>query len=233
MIKIDKLHSDIRKTLESKNYGWITPNNIDSAVNQSMQAIIRESMDELSILKGKDSNVRYTVDVERIEYLDNLLYNFYIYDEVLTYNSTLKVFTFVNKPIVIKNIWFTEDSEIEIVSPSVFKRDRLNGASCVDFPEAKKINNITIKIHPEEVIADVTADYIKEAVAPLWTYITVSGKSVFSRNSQTVDVDLPATELDNLITKTIELLSISLRNPTIQQVEAQKDLADRQFKNNN
>lgn len=230
MIQIDNIHSNIRIALESKNFGWITSTNIDKTTNQALQSIVRESITELSILKGKDTNVRYVVDSDRINYLEQLLYNFWVYDETLT--DLVGECSFTNNPIEIKTLW-ASDNEIEIVNPSSFKRYKQNGIADEDFPIGKKVGNNKIAVLPATISSDVIADYISEPNAPLWTYATGSGKQIFTRNSHTVDVDLPSVELDNLITKILELLSVSMRSPTIEQIQQQKDLADIQLKNAN
>ena len=87
-----------------------------------------------------------------------------------------------------------------------------------------------IKVAHCTIISDVSVDYLKEPTKPVWTFNLVGGNSFFVRNSQTVDVDLPSTEFDNLMTKILELLGVPLRSQAINQTENAKDSFDQQFK---
>ena len=227
MILIDKLHSTIRGYTQDRNLGWLSHDSIDDAIYQSTTAILKEGVQELSILKERDRNIRYVIDNTRIDYLEQLISNFQVFDEALSYSNGK--FSLGSSPITVDNISYNGVVDIDIVSVGMFKKASRLHLEDSQFPIGTKTSSKSYKILPTTIIADVTGDYVKSPIKNQWTFMEISGNEVFTRNSSTVDVTIDEIEYDNLITKALNLLGIPLRSQSIQQSENAKDLAEKQI----
>ena len=97
------------------------------------------------------------------------------------------------------------------VSRSSFKNSSKT-ASSITFPQYHREGSDII-ITPVEIITGVTCKYIRQPLAPKWTYAIVSSSELFDNTAiDFQDFELHVSEMDNLAIEILSLLGINIRD---------------------
>ena len=97
------------------------------------------------------------------------------------------------------------------VSRSSFKSS-FKTESSVTFPQYHREGNDII-ITPNTIITGVTCKYIRQPLAPKWTYAIVSNSELFDNTANDFqDFELHVSEMDNIAMEILSLLGINIRD---------------------
>lgn len=96
-------------------------------------------------------------------------------------------------------------------SRSAFKQSSKT-ASSTTFPQYHREGN-NIIITPNTIIDNVTCKYIRQPLAPKWTYAIISGSELFDNTANDFqDFELHPSEMDNLAMEILSLIGINIRD---------------------
>lgn len=119
----------------------------------------------------------------------------------------------------------TESSKIGYMSNSL-------GAPSTYFPVYEKIGD-SLKVYPATVVGDVTVRYVREPLAPKWTYIEVANNELFDpTNNSYQDFELHKSEFSNILMRILSRCGLVLREKDVITV-AENTLQKNNIKENN
>lgn len=96
-------------------------------------------------------------------------------------------------------------------SRSAFKNSSKTAPSTT-FPQYHREGNDII-ITPDTIVSGVTCKYIRQPLAPKWTYTIVSGSELFDNTANDFqDFELHPSEMDNLAMEILSLIGINIRD---------------------
>lgn len=96
-------------------------------------------------------------------------------------------------------------------SRSAFKNSSKTAPSTT-FPQYHREGNDII-ITPATIISGVTCKYIRQPLAPKWTYAIISGSELFDNTANDFqDFELHPSEMDNLAMEILSLIGINIRD---------------------
>jgi hypothetical protein len=200
-IAIEGFHSDIRSVLKKYNSAFVSPEDIDKAINKSCIDILN-----IIIQEYKKSNGQFKTDQ------DLLLYH--------TFSGTATVRTLPSDVFQVSTV-FIGEFEGDLLPDRVFN-NRVN--SVIVPPSATKpiatVYNLagarTIQILPSS--SDHRIKYWKNPTTCVYAF-TVSSGVVTYNPTGSVDIDFPMSEYTRLFARALTYLAPSAKDPEAAQLE--------------
>jgi hypothetical protein len=201
------------KTIANKELrGNLTPTELNLLGTQAQNKIFRG----------------YFTDIEKQQYKQNRGYGGIGYsnlpiktrEKIDIFSDTATLAFYVDRFILPSDLYYIKQRGIlygsTVVdegqqSRSAFKQSSKT-ASSETFPQYHREGN-NIIITPSTITSNVTCKYIRQPLAPKWTYETVLGSELFDNSaSDFQDFELHPSEMDNIAMEMLSLVGINIRD---------------------
>jgi hypothetical protein len=232
---INNVRNTVLTILSKDNRGYLTPAEFNLLADQAQKEIFENYFYQYSTALAKQNTRLHgsgysDIPARMAEVIDL----FMVPGEALVYDSLTDLFATPTDYYKIESIIYDDVTEVDYVTKQEARM--LNSAKMtkpnVTFP-IYTLDGDGIRVYPDIIVADISADYIRYPLAPKWTWVSLSnGEPVFNQSALDYqDFELPLSDENNLIIKILQYAGITIREAEIVQAAKAEEIQDKQEKN--
>lgn len=201
------------KTISNKELrGNITPAEFNFLAAQAQNKIFREYFIEIQGQQYKENRGYGGIGLANMTIKTREKVDIFSKSSALTYSTDRFVLPsdlyHIKQRGILYNSTVVDEGQ---QSRSAFKNSSKT-ASSTTFPQYHREGNDII-ITPSTIIDNVTCKYIRQPLAPKWTYAIVAGSELFDNTANDFqDFELHISEIDNLAIEILSLVGINIRD---------------------
>jgi len=201
------------KTIANKELrGNITPAEFNFLAAQAQNKIFREYFIEIQGQQYKENRGYGGIGLANMTIKTREKVDIFSKSSALTYSTDRFVLPsdlyHIKQRGILYNSTVVDEGQ---QSRSAFKNSSKT-ASSTTFPQYHREGN-NIIITPNTIVDNVTCKYIRQPLAPKWTYNIVLGSELFDNTANDFqDFELHISEIDNLAIEILSLVGINIRD---------------------
>jgi len=201
------------KTIANKELrGNITPAEFNFLAAQAQNKIFREYFIEIQGQQYKENRGYGGIGLANMTIKTREKVDIFSKSSALTYSTDRFVLPsdlyHIKQRGILYNSTVVDEGQ---QSRSAFKNSSKT-ASSTTFPQYHREGN-NIIITPNTIVDNVTCKYIRQPLAPKWTYNIVLGSELFDNTANDFqDFELHPSEIDNLAIEILSLVGINIRD---------------------
>lgn len=232
---INNVRNTVLTILSKDNRGYLTPAEFNLLADQAQKEIFENYFYQYSTALAKQNTRLHGSGYSDIPArMSEVIDLFMVPGEVLVYDVLTGLFATPAEFYKLENIVYDDVTEVDYVTKQEARM--LNSAKMtrpnVTFP-IYTLDEDGIRVYPDIIIADISADYIRYPKAPKWTWVSLSGgEPVFNQSALDYqDFELPLSDENNLIIKILQYAGLTIRESEIVQAAKAEEIQDKQEKN--
>ena len=232
---INNVRNTVLTILSKDNRGYLTPAEFNLLADQAQKEIFENYFYQYSTALAKQNTRLHGSGYSDIPArMSEVIDLFMVPGEALVYDALTGLFATPTDFYKLENIVHDDVTEVDYVTKQEARM--LNSAKMtrpnVTFP-IYTLDEDGIRVYPDVIIADISADYIRYPKAPKWTWISLSGgEPVFNQSALDYqDFELPLSDENNLIIKILQYAGLTIRETEIVQAAKAEEIQDKQEKN--
>ncbi len=209
---IDLIYQVVKTIINKELRGNLTPAEFNLLATQAQSKIFREYFFDLEKQQYKENRGYGGIGLANMPIKTREKVDIFSKSVALAYSTDRFVLPadlyFIKQRGIIYNSTVVDEGQ---QSRSAFKGSSKTAASTT-FPQYHREGNSLI-ITPSTIVTNVTCKYIREPLAPKWTYAIVLGTELFD-NTQVdfQDFELHPSEMDNIAIEILSLVGINIRD---------------------
>lgn len=232
---INNVRNTVLTILSKDNRGYLTPAEFNLLADQAQKEIFENYFYQYSTALAKQNTRLHGSGYSDIPArMSEVIDLFMVPGEALVYDALTGLFATPAEFYKLENIVYDDVTEVDYVTKQEARM--LNSAKMtrpnVTFP-IYTLDEDGIRVYPDIIIADISADYIRYPKAPKWTWVSLSGgEPVFNQSALDYqDFELPLSDENNLIIKILQYAGLTIRESEIVQAAKAEEIQDKQEKN--
>jgi hypothetical protein len=230
---IDAVRTTVMTILNKDNHGFITPDEFNAFAKQAQLELFEDYFYDYNQALVNRNNRRTNsgyADIPR--QLAEVIDTFTFISGALA--NVANVFTLPTDWYTINTVLYQLATEVERVNQAEISKLVLSNLTTPNttYP-AYTMNGATasilgnkITLYPTTIgVGDITVNYVRYPVDPVWTYTMVGGNPIFNGTSASyVDFELPKSDQANLVMKILQYSGLTLRETDIVTVATANEL---------
>lgn len=232
---INNVRNTVLTILSKDNRGYLTPAEFNLLADQAQKEIFENYFYQYSTALAKQNTRLHGSGYSDIPLrMSEVIDLFMVPGEALVYDSLTDLFSTPASYYKIENIVYNDVTEVDYVtkqSARMLNSSKMTKPS-VTFP-VYTLDGNGIKVYPDTITSNISADYIRYPKTPKWTWVSLSGgEPVFNQSALDYqDFELPLSDENNLIVKILQYAGLTIRETEIVQAAKAEEIQDKQEKN--
>jgi len=227
-VSVDTVYRTVLLILNKEQRGYITPDEFNKTAAQVQLEIFNKYFDDLNqLLRSKQNDLDYA---DRVALLDEKIALFKTNGTPT--GGTLGVFTPPVNMRELGSVVYNGNEVQRIQRNEFYNLNKSEYTMPSDTYPVYLYENDLIKIYPVTITTNVSVNYLRKLVDPIWNFTTSSPnyQYIFTPTTSTlnpsIDFELHTSEQTNIITRILMYSGIIIKNPDIVQIAAQQVQAE-------
>ena len=227
-VSVDTVYRTVLLILNKEQRGYITPDEFNKTAAQVQLEIFNKYFDDLNqLLRSKQNDLDYA---DRVALLDEKIALFKTNGTPT--GGTLGVFTPPVNMRELGSVVYNGNEVQRIQRNEFYNLNKSEYTMPSDTYPVYLYENDLIKIYPVTITTNVSVNYLRKLVDPIWNFTTSSPnyQYIFTPTTSTlnpsIDFELHISEQTNIITRILMYSGIIIKNPDIVQIAAQQVQAE-------